>query len=110
MGVNRLKFGLIRPFKLMRKKLSISPAALSWPLVVLLITPVVQAPLAARSSTPPRVIKVWSGVASWDGQSFDGKKAANGQVYGMFAATAAHRWLAFAALLRVTNPKAGPSQ
>jgi rare lipoprotein A len=94
----------------MRKNLSISSAALSWPLVVLLITPVVQAPLAARSSTPPKVIKVWSGVASWYGQSFDGRKTASGQVYDMFAATAAHTWLPFGSLLRLTNPKTGHSQ
>ena len=94
----------------MRKHLSISSAALSWPLVVLLITPGVQAPLAARQSTPPKALKVWSGVASWYGQAFDGKKTASGEVYDMFAATAAHPSLPFGSLLRITNPKTGPSQ
>jgi rare lipoprotein A len=83
----------------MRNKHSISSAALSWPLVVLLITPVVQAP-----------IKVWSGVASWYGEEFDGRTTASGQVYDMFAATAAHPWLPFGSLLRVTNPRTGQSQ
>ena len=99
-----------RPFHLMRKSLSISSAALSWPLVVLLITPGVQAPLAARPSVPPKAIKVWSGVASWYGQRFDGKKTASGQVYDMFAATAAHPWLPFGSLLRLTNMRTGHSQ
>jgi rare lipoprotein A len=102
-----------RPFSfpgLMRKSHSISSAALSWPLVVLLITPGVQAPLAARPSTPPKAIKVWSGVASWYGQRFEGKKTASGQVYDMFAATAAHPWLPFGSLLRLTNLKTGHSQ
>jgi rare lipoprotein A len=99
-----------RPFPLMRSKHSISSAALSWPLVVLLITPVAQAPLSARPSNPPKPIKVWSGVASWYGEEFDGRTTASGQVYDMFAATAAHPWLPFGSLLRVTNPRTGQSQ
>ena len=94
----------------MRKGLSISSAALSWPLVVLLITPIVQAPLAARPSAPPKAIKAWSGFASWYGQSFHGRRTASGQLYDMFAATAAHPWLPFGSLLRLTNPKTGRSQ
>lgn len=94
----------------MRSKHSISSAALSWPLVVLLITPVVQAPLAARPSNPPKPIKVWSGVASWYGGEFDGRTTASGEVYDMFAATAAHPWLPFGSLLRVTNLRTGQSQ
>jgi rare lipoprotein A len=94
----------------MRKSLSISSAALSWPLAVLLITPVVQAPPAARPSAPPKAIKVWSGVASWYGQRFEGQRTASGQVFDMFAATAAHPWLPFGSLLRLTNPKTGYSQ
>jgi rare lipoprotein A len=97
-------------FTFMRKGLSISSAALCWPLVVLLITPVVQAPLAARPSTPLKAIKVWSGVTSWYGEEFDGKRTASGQVYDMFAATAAHPWLPFGSLLRLTNLKTGRSQ
>lgn len=102
--------GPIRPFQLMRKNLSISSAALSWPLWVLLVAPVVQAPLAARPSTPAKAIKVWSGVASWYGEEFHGKTTASGQIYDMFAATAAHPWLPFGSLLRLTNPKTGQSQ
>lgn len=102
--------GVRGPFTLMRKGLSISSAVLSWPLVVLLITPVVQAPLAANSLTPAKAIKVWSGVASWYGEPFEGRMTASGQVYDMFAATAAHPWLPFGSLLRLTNPKTGQSQ
>lgn len=94
----------------MRQRLSISSAALSWPLLVLLITPGVQAPLAARPSTPPKAIKVWSGLASWYGPEFEGKKTASGQLYDMFAATAAHPWLPFGSLLRLTDLKTGHSQ
>jgi rare lipoprotein A len=94
----------------MRQRLSISSAILSWPLLVLLITPGVQAPVAARPSTPPKAIKVWSGLASWYGPEFDGKKTASGQLYDMFAATAAHPWLPFGSLLRLTDVKTGHSQ
>src|SRR5579864_3824453 len=94
----------------MRKKLSISSAVFSWPLIVLLITPVVQAPLIARPSTPTKVIRVWSGVASWYGEEVDGKKTASGQLYDMSTAAAAHPWLPFGSLLRLTNPKTGHSQ
>jgi rare lipoprotein A (peptidoglycan hydrolase) len=94
----------------MRKSLSISSAALSWPLVVLLVTPGVQAPLAAHPSKPPKAIEAWSGTASWYGRRFEGKKTASGQPYDMFAATAAHPWLPFGSLLRLTNMKTGHSQ
>ena len=94
----------------MRNKHSISSAALSWPLVVLLVTPVVQAPLLARPSTSLKPIKIWSGVASWYGEQFDGRMTASGQIYDMFAATAAHPWLPFGSLLRLTNPKTHQSQ
>jgi len=94
----------------MRQRLSISSAVLSWPLLVLLIAPGVQAPLAARPSTPAKAIKVWSGIASWYGPEFDGKKTASGQLYDMFAATAAHPWLPFGSLLRLTDLKTGHSQ
>ena len=94
----------------MRQRLSISSAIFSWPLLVLLITPGVQAPVAARPSTPPKAIKVWSGLASWYGPEFDGKKTASGQLYDMFAATAAHPWLPFGSLLRLTDVKTGHSQ
>jgi rare lipoprotein A len=94
----------------MRQRLSITSAALSWPLLVLLITPGVQAPLAARPSTPLKAIRVWSGLASWYGQEFDGKKTASGQIYDMFAATAAHPWLPFGSLLRLTDLETGHSQ
>jgi rare lipoprotein A len=94
----------------MRQRLSISSAALSWPLLVLLVTPGVQAPLAARPSTSVKAIKVWSGLTSWYGPEFDGKKTASGQIYDMFAATAAHPWLPFGSLLRLTDLKTGHSQ
>jgi rare lipoprotein A len=44
-----------------------------------------------------------TGVASWYGEDFHGRKTANGEVYDMHAMTAAHRTLPFNTRVRVTN-------
>src|SRR5260370_40429411 len=94
----------------MGKNLAITWGGILWPFGVFVIPPGVQAPFIARPSTPAKAIRVWSGVASWYGKQFDGKETASGQVYDMLAATAAHPWLPFGSLLRLTNPKTGQSQ
>jgi len=43
------------------------------------------------------------GVASWYGEQFHGRQAANGQIYDMEALTAAHRTLPLGSLVRVVN-------
>ena len=43
------------------------------------------------------------GVASWYGKRFHGRKTASGQVYNMYAMTAAHRSLPFGTRVTVTN-------
>ena len=43
------------------------------------------------------------GTASWYGSKFHGRKTANGEVYDMYAMTAAHRTLPIPAYARVTN-------
>lgn len=47
--------------------------------------------------------------ASWYGPKFHGKFTANGEVYDQMALTAAHKYLTFGTLLKVTNPKNGKS-
>lgn len=44
-----------------------------------------------------------TGVASWYGDDFHGKKTANGEIYNMGDMTAAHRTLPLPSLVRVTN-------
>jgi rare lipoprotein A len=44
-----------------------------------------------------------TGIASWYGEDFHGKKTANGETYDMHAMTAAHRTLPFSTRVRVTN-------
>jgi rare lipoprotein A len=43
------------------------------------------------------------GVASWYGESFHGKQAANGKLFDMEALTAAHRTLPLGSMVRVVN-------
>ena len=46
---------------------------------------------------------VETGLASWYGPSFHGKKTSNGEIYNMYAETAAHKTLPMGTIVRVTN-------
>ncbi len=75
------------------------------------------APAACRkkSNTPPvpplptsaraRPIPEWreTGIASWYGIPYHGRRAANGEIYDMNQLTAAHRTLPFGSIVRVTS-------
>jgi rare lipoprotein A len=50
-----------------------------------------------------------SGIASWYGKRFHGKKTSNGEVYDMYAMSGAHTTLPLPSYLRVTNPDNGRS-
>lgn len=58
-----------------------------------------------RPSVPAAPGPGWSesGVASWYGHPYHGRRAASGEVYDMEKLTAAHRILPFGALVRVHN-------
>jgi len=47
----------------------------------------------------------FSGVASWYGKDFHGKKTSNGETYNMYDMTAAHKTLPMNTMLKVTNLK-----
>ena len=47
----------------------------------------------------------FSGVSSWYGKDFHGKKTSNGEVYNMYEMTAAHKTLPMNTMLKVTNLK-----
>ena len=57
----------------------------------------------ATPPSPPRVLSVSSGQASWYGPGFYGNRTANGEVLRPGTLTAAHRTLAFGTKVRVTN-------
>lgn len=48
-------------------------------------------------------IDIGVGEASWYGPGFHGNKTANGEKYDMYAYTAAHPWLQFGSIVKVTN-------
>ncbi len=56
---------------------------------------------------PPAVRSIGSGVASYYGRRFHGRRTANGERFDMHAMTAAHRTLPFGSLVQVTNPRNG---
>lgn len=49
------------------------------------------------------------GLASWYGRQFHGSKTSSGEIYDMFAATAAHTTLPIPSYVRVTNTRTGAS-
>jgi rare lipoprotein A len=50
-----------------------------------------------------RIGPVETGLASWYGVPYHGRRASNGEVYDMYQFTAAHRTLPFETVVRVTN-------
>ena len=61
------------------------------------------APVVSKEPTKER------GMASWYGRKFHGRKTASGEVYDMFAMTAAHKTYPIPSYARVTNVKTGQS-
>lgn len=61
----------------------------------------------------PTVVSVgnsMSGVASWYGPDFHGKKTSNGEIYDMYDMTAAHKTLPMNTIVKVTNKANGRSE
>jgi rare lipoprotein A len=56
-----------------------------------------------KTAKPPRIGSTETGVASWYGHPYHGRRAANGEVYDMEKMTAAHRTLPFETWVRVRN-------
>ena len=64
-----------------------------------------------KSYTPETTLKPYKqrGIASWYGKKFHGQKTSIGEVYDMFAMTAAHPTLAIPSYVRVTSVANGKS-
>ncbi|MET0335200.1 MAG: septal ring lytic transglycosylase RlpA family protein [Rhizobacter sp.] len=62
-----------------------------------------------RSYTPVTTDKPMAekGLASWYGRKFHGRRTANGEVYDMYAMTAAHKTMPLPSYARVRNPANG---
>lgn len=70
--------------------------------VLALATPEAQPPVPVQATFKPE-----TGIASWYGDLFHGRKTANGELYDMLAMTAAHKSLPFGTLVLVTMVDTG---
>jgi rare lipoprotein A len=77
------------------------------PLLLVLIFSSACSKRAAKIPTPPSVKKgaTETGIASWYGHPYHGRKTANGETYDMNKLTAAHRTLPFGVVVEVENKK-----
>ena len=78
-------------------------------------------PLLARANKPYKALGVlytpmttaqdykMRGIASWYGKRFHGKKTSSGEIYNMYAMSAAHTTLPLPSYAKVTNPANGRS-
>jgi rare lipoprotein A len=57
--------------------------------------------LPAAQSSDPQIFQ--TGIASWYGKDFHGKRTANGEIYDMYKLTAAHKTLPFNTFVMVEN-------
>ena len=64
----------------------------------------------ANSKNHPKPLAVWQCITGWYGEDFDGQTTANGEIYDMYAITAAHPTLPLGSIVRVVNPRNHRSQ
>jgi rare lipoprotein A len=79
------------------------PAPVIPPLVA--PAPAPRAPAATPAPAPAAAVQ--TGIASWYGKPFHGRRTASGEIYNMHALTAAHRTLPLPSYVRVRNPANG---
>jgi rare lipoprotein A len=60
-------------------------------------------PRGKAAPPPAPIVQGQEGIASWYGHPFDGRRTASGEIYNMYAMTAAHRTLPFGTMVRVHN-------
>jgi rare lipoprotein A (peptidoglycan hydrolase) len=56
-------------------------------------------------SNQTKPLAVWECMTSWYGEPFDGQLTATGEIYDMYAPTAAHPTLPLGSIVRVTNTR-----
>jgi len=61
--------------------------------------------IATKSPDQAKPLAVWECVTSWYGEPFDGQLTANGEIYDMYAATAAHTTLPLNSIVRLVNTR-----
>jgi rare lipoprotein A len=66
-------------------------------------------PAATQPTAAPAPVLLKSGLASWYGPRFHGRRTASGERYDMHALTAAHKYLPFGTLITVRSVHTGQS-
>lgn len=94
----------------MRSKIFVFWAAIRGLLLIFVIVTAVEAPAVVLPMQPAKPLRVWAGISSWYGEQFHGRLTANGEMFDMFAPTAAHATLPLGSLVRLVNPRTGRSQ
>jgi rare lipoprotein A len=94
----------------MRSKLWITWAAIRGVLLILVISTAVKAPARHLPEAPTKPMGSWDTVSSWYGPGFHGRTTANGEVFDMYAPTAAHTTLPLGTLVRLVNPRNGKAR
>ena len=89
----------------MRRRLFMIWAAIRWLPLMFVMAQGLDAPLVAHSGQPIKPLRVWSGLTSWYGSQFHGRKTASGETFDMYGSTAASPTLPLGSLVRVSNPK-----
>lgn len=62
---------------------------------------------AAPGQQPVEIVQGEEGIASWYGRPYHGRQAASGEIYNMYAMTAAHRTLPFGTRVKVHDLENG---
>jgi rare lipoprotein A (peptidoglycan hydrolase) len=117
----------------MKTKLPMVLASVFLGLGLLVFTPAVNPTTAGRMSNPPQAssslqnpppatrstsntsgqpkpLAVWECVSGWYGEPFDGQLTATGEIYDMYATTAAHQTLPLGSVVRIVNTRNHRSQ
>lgn len=93
----------------MRKLLAVLAIAVMLPLLM----SQARVPITAKPPPTPKKVKFgksWTGMSSWYGDAWAGKKTACGQKFDPEKLTAAHPYLPCGTWLRITNVRTGHSE
>lgn len=74
-----------------------------------LASPASPEPAATQPLAAPATVLLKSGLASWYGPRFHGRRTASGERYDMYELTAAHKYLPFGTLITVRSVHTGQS-
>jgi rare lipoprotein A len=82
---------------------ALRPLFMSTALMIAMMIALTGCAKKAKIAKPPKIGATETGVASWYGHPYHGRRAANGEIYDMEKLTAAHRTYPFDTWVRVRN-------